>query len=127
MKKKKKLKNLRFKIPKYYFIINLILFLIFFGVLLRFVNKIYQSESNLIIRIVKFYCESFEKYIKYLDDLKKKLKNESNEENKNDEHLNENESEEDNSSHNLKTIKHEKKKVNNEEDNKKKKKNSKKK
>ena len=120
--KKKKLKNSRFKMPQYYFIINWILFLIFFGVLLRFVNKIYQSESNLIIRIVKFYCESFEKYIKYLDDLKKKLKNESNEENKNDEHLNENESEEDNNSHNLKTIKHEKKKVNNEEDNKKKKK-----
>ena len=127
MKKKKKLKDSRFKMTQYYFIINWILFFIFFGILLLFINKIYHIESNFIIRIIKFYSESFEKYIKYLDDLKKKLKNESNEENKSDEYLNENESEEESSSVNLKKIKNSKKKIKAEEDKKKKTKNSKKK
>ena len=89
------------------------------------INKIYQFESNLIVRIIKFYNESFSKYIKYLDELKKKLKNESNEENKSDDHLNGNESEDESSSNNLKQSR--KNKIKNEDEQKKKNKNSKKK
>ena len=96
--KKIKIKNSRFLIPNYYLIINWLLFLIIFGIIFKFVIKIYRIESNLILRIIRFQKDGFEKYIKYLEELKKKLKKDKIDENKNfnDENLFENESENEN-------------------------------
>ena len=63
-------------------ILNLIIFTFVFFSILILVHKFYKIECNLIIKMIRFHSKSFENYIKYLEDLKKKLKDDTNEEDK---------------------------------------------
>ena len=83
--KRENIKQERFLYNKNYFYINSIFFIIILVFFIKFALKIQQTQSNLIIKIVKFNTESFEKYIKFLEELKKQLKREINDENKSNE------------------------------------------
>ena len=90
--KRKNTYKSQFKTNKIYLIFNTILFSIVFCEFIYMSYKFYKVENEIIIKIVRFHCPSFENYIKYLGDLRKKLKNDSNEEEKsinNDESSNE--------------------------------------
>ena len=79
--KRKNASRPEFSSNKIYLIFNLIIFLFIFVGLYFFVMKFYQIEIGFIKKILKFNCPSFDKYIKYLGGLKKKLKIDSNEDN----------------------------------------------
>ena len=61
-------------------IINIIIYFLYLIGFYVLVLKFFRIESTIITNLIKFHCNSFEKYIKFLEELKKKLKNDSNEE-----------------------------------------------
>ena len=78
-------KRVNAKKPKYlsnkiYMIINIIIYFLYLIGFYVLVLKFFRIESTIITNLIKFHCNSFEKYIKFLEELKKKLKNDSNEE-----------------------------------------------
>ena len=82
IEKRKKASQPKYSSNKLYMILNLIIFTFVFFSILILVHKFYKIECNLIIKMIRFHSKSFENYIKYLEDLKKKLKDETNEEDK---------------------------------------------
>ena len=97
--KRKNTYKSEFKTNKNFLIVNIIIFLIVFSKFIYISYKFYTIEYDIIVKIVKFHSPSFENYIKYLEDLRKKLKIDANEEDKsenNDENSNEYENNEEN-------------------------------
>ena len=96
-KRIKNLKKSRFKNNYIYFIINAICFFGIFTIILYLLHKIEQIEMYFLKKLIMFHSNNFDNYIKYLEELKKKLrsdngediqsefKNESNENNVNNE------------------------------------------
>ena len=93
----KKITEKRFSNNLLYVIINFVVFAISIFFYIYMIIKIYKIEKYFISKLVKFHPVSFDNYIKYLEDLKKKLRNDTGEdEEKNDE---ENQSNENNEQH----------------------------
>ena len=93
----KKITEKRFSNNLLFVIINCIFFTITNIFYIYLIIKLYKIEKYFISKLVKFHPVSFDNYIKYLEDLKKKLRNDSGEdEEKNDE---ENQSNENNEQH----------------------------
>ena len=80
--KRLNIKKRKFEVNKTYLFLNLFVFVFTFSILLILLFRFHKIECRLIIRIIKFHSDSFEKYIKFLEDLKKKLKNDTTEESK---------------------------------------------
>ena len=80
--KRLNIKKRKFEVNKTYLFLNLFVFVFTFSILLILLFRFHKIEYRLIIRIIKFHSDSFEKYIKFLEDLKKKLKNDTTEESK---------------------------------------------
>ena len=81
----------RFKTNKVYLILNVILFFLVFLSLLGITIKFYNIESQLLFKMIRYNNPKFDIYFKYLEELKKKLRKDTGEEeDKNDsENLNE--------------------------------------
>ncbi len=69
-----------YKISLIYIIIHLILFIIFFLFFLWIISKRYKVKKNLIQRMINFQTEEFNFYIKYIEEVSKKLNNDNIEE-----------------------------------------------
>ncbi len=92
-----KINEKRFSNNLLYVIINCIIFTITNIFYIYMIVKLYKIEKYFISKLVKFHPVSFDNYIKYLEDLKKKLRNDTGEdEEKNDD---ENQSNENNEQH----------------------------
>ena len=74
--------NSNFSYTKLYLITNFITFGIVTGLILFDIYFIYLNEVKFLNYLINFNNENFEKYLKSLDEMKKKLKNENNESNK---------------------------------------------
>ncbi len=81
LKSEEKNENIQnqFKIVYYYMIINLIINFLLFLLFCFFLYKILKKESHFLEKLIYFHSINFENYIKYLEDLKKKLRNDTGE------------------------------------------------
>ena len=68
-----------YKINLFFIIIHFSLFIIFFLFFVWIISKRYKIKKNLIQRMINFQTEEFDIYTKYLEEVSKKLNNESNE------------------------------------------------
>ncbi len=100
--KKKKLEQPKFNPNYLYYIINIIFYVIIVFIFIYFIFKIYLIEVYFLEKLIWFNTSNFENYIKYLSDLKKKLRSEPEEDEddnmdylKNDSNENNNQSESD--------------------------------
>ena len=97
---KNKITEKRFSTNYIFVILNCVVFVTSITVLIWMTVKLYKIQTYFISKLVKFHSPNFENYIKYLEDLKKKLRNDSgeddekNEENQSNENNNENSKEE---------------------------------
>ena len=78
-----KLKEERFKKSYVIFFINLIIFLGSFFILCYFSIRLYNTEIYFAKKLIKFSNPKFEYYLKYLEDIKKRLRNDTGEEDDN--------------------------------------------
>ena len=76
----KKITEKRFSTNYIYVILNCIVFGVTMSILIYMTVKLYHIQKYFISKLVKFHSVNFEGYIKYLEDLKKKLRNDSGEE-----------------------------------------------
>ena len=74
-----KLNESKFCMSYVYLLINLLFFVISFIYVIFVIYKKYRYEIYYLEKIINFQNEDFDAYLKYLQDLKKKLKNESTE------------------------------------------------
>ena len=82
----------RFKSNKAYLIFNIILFIIVFLSLLGITIKLYNIETKLLFKMIRFNSPKFDIYFKYLEELKKKLRKDTGEDEDKNESENGNES-----------------------------------
>ena len=75
----KKLNESKFNMSMIFLNLNLTSFLIAFFLAFYIIFKKYQNEIYNLRKIIDFQSDNFDKYLKYLQNLKKKLKNEANE------------------------------------------------
>ena len=78
-----KLKEERFKKSYVIFFINLIIFLASFFILCFFSIRLYNTEIYHAKKLIKFSNPKFEYYLKYLEEIKKRLRNDTGEEEEN--------------------------------------------
>ena len=126
--RRNKAKKPQYKGTKLYLFVNLIIFSVTVILMIYFVMKMYKYENYFLEKLIKFQNSKFEEYLKYLQDLKKKLRNDTGEE----EEQNNDEShkisiDEENESENHKTLKNRNNGKTNKNENEKQSKNSKRK
>ena len=86
--KNKNIKNL-FKIGYYYMVINMVINLLLLLCCCFCLYKLLKKESHFLEKLINFHSINFENYIKYLEELKKKLRNDTGEDDdKNDDENN---------------------------------------
>ena len=78
--KKNKLNQKRFNPDYIYYVLNLIFYVIICGVFVYFIFKIYSIEKYFILKLIWYSTPNFNNYLKYLTELKNKLRNEPDEE-----------------------------------------------
>ena len=99
--RRNKAKNPQYKGTKMYLYINLIIFILTVIIIMYFVIKISKYEKYFLEKLIKFQNSKFEDYLKYLKDLKKKLRNDTGEEEEqNNDESHKNSIDEDNESNN---------------------------
>ena len=76
-KKKKKLNERRFCMNLVYLYLNLVIYILSFILSIFIIYRKYKNEIYYLGLMIDFQSEDFNLYLKYLDDLKKKLKNET--------------------------------------------------
>ena len=86
--KSKIIKSKKFETNKLYLIINVIIFIIIFTLFIWLDIKLYHIEKDFLYKLIMFRTNNFDLYLQYLDELKKKLKNVSDDEEINDDELN---------------------------------------
>ena len=80
IERRKKSEKSKYKGSKIYLIINIIIFVISTFLILFYIIKIFKYEKYFLGKLIKFQSSKFEEYNKYLQDLKKKLRNDTSEE-----------------------------------------------
>ena len=99
---RRKLAIQKFQTNKLFLIINIIIFVFSVISLAYLIIRLYKEEKHFLQKLIKFQNPKFEQYIKYLENLKKKLRNDNgeDEEDKNqDENNNNNSNESDENKH----------------------------
>ena len=104
--RRKKSETLKYKGSKIYLIINVIIISISTVLIVFYVVKLYKYEKYFLAKLIKFQSSKFEEYNKYLQDLKKKLRNEtSDEDEQNQDDSRKNSNNDDEESENTKKVK----------------------
>ena len=78
-------KSVKFETNKLYLLINVIIFIIIFTLSIWLNIKLYHIEKDFLFKLIMFRTNNFDLYLQYLDELKKKLKNVSEDDEKSDE------------------------------------------
>ena len=78
-KERRSLAIKKFQTQKIYLIINVIIFALVVISLVYLILKIFKEEKYFLQKLVKFQNPKFEEYLKYLENLKKKLRNDNGE------------------------------------------------
>ena len=86
--KKKNLAQRKFNSNYLYYIINIIFYAIIIIIFTYFIFRIYKIEIYFLEKLIWFNTSNFENYIKYLSDLKKKLRSEPEEDDDNIDYFN---------------------------------------
>ncbi len=86
--KKKKLNEITFSMNLKYLFINLFFFIVAFISSIFVIIKKYKNEVYYLGNMIDFHTDNFDNYLKYLNELKKKLKNENQNEEEDDEEEN---------------------------------------
>ena len=76
---RRKLVSKKFKTNKLYLIINVVICIFGFVGLSYLISKLFKVEKYFLQKLIKFQNPKFEQYIKYLENLKKKLRNDTGE------------------------------------------------
>ena len=77
---RRKLVNKKFKTNKLYLIINVVICVFVVVGLSYLISKLFKVEKYFLQKLIKFQNPKFDQYIKYLENLKKKLRNDNGEE-----------------------------------------------
>ena len=86
--KLKIVKSSKYKYNIIYLVINIAIFGIIFSIFILLVRKLFLIEKSFLKKLIKFKTYNFEIYLQYLDDLKKKLKKSSIDDEKSEESFN---------------------------------------
>ena len=82
-KKREKSDNKRFNKNYLFLIINCILFIVAFAILSLMIIKLNKIENYFLRKLIRFSNIKFDNYLKYLEELKKKLRNDTGEDDEN--------------------------------------------
>ena len=74
--KQEKLNQTKFRPNYYYYIINVFLFVFISAIFIFVIFKVHSIEKYFLKKLIWYHSNNFDNYIKYLDELKKKLRSE---------------------------------------------------
>ncbi len=80
IERRKKSERQKYKGSKIYLFVNIVIIAVSTFIILYYIVKLFKYEKYFLEKLIKFQSSKFEEYNKYLQDLKKKLRNETGEE-----------------------------------------------